>query len=997
MPDRQSEIIKKLKKYSEAYTPEWRFDEENPDAGTALGIIFSEMQADTMKKFRQLPRKNRLEFFNYAGTELIPAQPAEGYVAFGLVNRDVEGTEVPKETRLLAEDNDRENSITFETVNDVYVTPAAICEMVQILPEQDGIYSIYERTFEEEKGPESFLLFGEHGINRQEHVLYLAHETLFYIEQEGCITLHFELSGRSSISERLAEKLADTGCMQYEYFSKEGYVPFDSVKADRTGIHLYKGKDQPIPEKTEYAETNAYWIRMKCLQIQEIETLAFHRILLSAACPKKYPDLIFAGGVEQQAGQYLAFGEQMGLHECVYFSSFQALQQKGAKITLSFQLDFLEIPTETYGQENPVDWKLVMKRTDFIQNPEYDIDIDEVIWEYFNGFGWKKLSESDSYAKVFTPESREMKQRIEITFFCPQDLSPILVESVEACYIRARILKMRNLYRWNGKYIPPVLSDTTFAYTYKDLLPTPKVLVMHNNLETRILEEKKLHTKQQVIRPYIALQEKTPTLYMGFDKPLDKGAVRIWMELLENKEAITSHVLFTCLCREKWKSLNIVDGTEGFRKTGILTLLENRGITQEILWGKERFWLKVSAEQANEKNWPRIASVYMNVTEIRAVETKIPEYFFVEPNEKNIELQLLNDNIYEAEVWVKEYHDLNEQQLKELREEYEVEISFANDGISREIWVRWKEVEHFSASGPEDCHYKINKINGIIRFSDGIHGKIPDAGTEETIRVQYKCGGGHNTNVSEGMVNRLQETVGFINQVSNVKPTAGGSDKETVEHAMQKSGQSFRHRNRAVTASDYEALALESDASIAGVKCYSNYNEAGIKSNGHIVLVVLLENHVQNKDYFFTVRNRCMEFLRSRTYAGLVEAGRLHIIPPEFVELSVTASILVKNMDSIMETRHRCLCFLENFLNPLTGNFDGNGWKFGYLPNQIQLQNALHSVPGVLHVGSLTITAFLWKNGRKTEVDLDEIADKKFMLAISGTHEIDILIGGKGR
>lgn len=998
MPDRrnENELIKKIKKRSEAYTPEWRFDEKNPDAGTALGLIFSEQHMDTMKKFHQLQRKNMLEFFRHAGTDLKPAKPAEGYVSFGLVNHEVAGTEVRKETGLLADVNGGEESIIFETVNDVYVTPADVCDIVQVLPEEDAIYSVYERNMQEEKEPDVFWLFGKTGMDLQEHTLYLAHEHIFYVEKEGSIALRFELTGRASVSDQLIRKLADTSCIKYEYFSENGYVPFDGAEADGSGVRLYKGKNQPLPVKAVYAEKNAYWIRMRCLDISVMKHLAFNGVYLSVECPKLYPDIIFAGGIEQQSRQYLAFGEQMGLYETVYFSSAQALQQPGAKITLSFRLNFMKIPSETYGQGNQVDWKLIMKRTDFIPDPEYDIDIDEVIWEYFNGYDWRKLPESDRYAKVFTPEHGLIGQRVEVSFHCPLDLKPILVQSVDAYYIRARITKMRNLYRWNGKYIPPMLGDTAFSYEYRDPFPVPAQLVSCNNMDTHIFKQNDLLAKKQTINPYTALMEKKPTLYMGFDKPLDKGPIRIWIELLGCEEPIESPVEFECFCKGKWKSLNIIDGTEGFRKTGILTLLGNAGITKENLWGKERFWLRVTAENADEKNWPKISSIHMNVTEIRAVETKVPEYFLIEANEKNKEIRLTSGNVYEAQVWVKEYHELTDSQIEELKEQYEVAVYPAGNGVSREIWVCWKEVLHFSSSGAADCHYKIDKIHGVIYFSDGVHGRIPDAGAEETIRVEYKCGGGANTNVPIGAVRRLNGTVGFINQVSNIKATAGGADKEDADHAIWRMGQSFRHRGRAVTAGDYEALALEADNSIAVVKCYPNYNEAGKKCRGHVALVLLLENHAQSREYFFTIKNRCMEYLKSRSCAGLIESGRLHIIEPQFIELSVSAGVLVKDMNSIMETRHECLHFLNTFLDPLVGNFDGRGWKIGSLPNQIQLQNALRSVPGVLRVESLGISAVTWKNGKRVEIDLDEIADKKFAIAVNGVHEIDILIGGGG-
>ena len=159
-------------------------------------------------------------------------------------------------------------------------------------------------------------------------------------------------------------------------------------------------------------------------------------------------------------------------------------------------------------------------------------------------------------------------------------------------------------------------------------------------------------------------------------------------------------------------------------------------------------------------------------------------------------------------------------------------------------------------------------------------------------------------------------------------------------------------------------------------------------------MVLLLENHYTSGEYFQTIRKRCWEYLKENVPAGIMEAERFHIVEPEFVELSVKAGIVVRDMNSIMETRRKSLEFLEQFLDPLLGNFQGNGWEIGQVPNQMQLLNALRRVPGVLQVDSLRVKAVVRKNGQAVEIDPEEVSDMKFAIAVNGMHEIDILTGG---
>jgi hypothetical protein len=60
-------------------------------------------------------------------------------------------------------------------------------------------------------------------------------------------------------------------------------------------------------------------------------------------------------------------------------------------------------------------------------------------------------------------------------------------------------------------------------------------------------------------------------------------------------------------------------------------------------------------------------------------------------------------------------------------------------------WVRWHQVNNFSDSNETSRHYVLDKSSGLIRFGDGVHGRIPPKGG--TIKVTYRTGGGKEGNV----------------------------------------------------------------------------------------------------------------------------------------------------------------------------------------------------------------------------------------------------------
>ena len=409
-----------------------------------------------------------------------------------------------------------------------------------------------------------------------------------------------------------------------------------------------------------------------------------------------------------------------------------------------------------------------------------------------------------------------------------------------------------------------------------------------------------------------------------------------------------------------------------------------------ILWEKERFWIRIrkTGDERNTEASQRtmIQEIWMNATEITAEETMDQEVFSIEANEKNAVFRLAAGNITKAEVWVQEHREYSEEQLAKLRQAYEIRTEKTEDGTVRHVWIRWEERENFASSTETDCHYMLDKNEGILQFSDGIHGRIPDDCGEASIRVRYRCGGGKRGNVPAGAVNRFRETTGFVNQVINPMDMSGGVDREKVETAIQRQGRAFRHRGRAVTAGDYEALAMESSGSILKAKCFPG--------QGRVNLVLLLREHNRELENFDLVKRECLRYMEDKIPASLLENRKFRILEPQFIHMAVKAEIRVRDMNQILETRQRILKALHLFLDPMEGNFQGNGWEIGVVPNQIQILNELRGVQGVEIVTSLRLVLQTEQNGRLVELDAEELEKFPYAVAVEGEHQIDITTGG---
>jgi len=151
-------------------------------------------------------------------------------------------------------------------------------------------------------------------------------------------------------------------------------------------------------------------------------------------------------------------------------------------------------------------------------------------------------------------------------------------------------------------------------------------------------------------------------------------------------------------------------------------------------------------------------------------------------------------------------------------------------------YVTWIEVEDFAGYGPMDPVYTLDHGTGLVTFGDGIHGKIPQwlPGNSNNLTVadqvnimatSYQWGGGSAGNSGANTITTLLAPLQYIQGVTNPLPSYGGADEETVSAAEDRAPMVLRTANRAVTASDFAFLAMQTPgAQIARAQAFPLLN-----------------------------------------------------------------------------------------------------------------------------------------------------------------------------
>jgi predicted phage baseplate assembly protein len=304
--------------------------------------------------------------------------------------------------------------------------------------------------------------------------------------------------------------------------------------------------------------------------------------------------------------------------------------------------------------------------------------------------------------------------------------------------------------------------------------------------------------------------------------------------------------------------------------------------------------------------------------------------------------------------------------------------------MSDDGWVEWEQVEHFAASGPEDRHYVLDAVGGTVRFGPAVRdedggmrqfGAVPPRAMGIRLRG-HAIGGGRHGNVSKGAIRALKSSIPFVSSVENLESAQGGVDGETIEQAKARGPILLRTRSRAVTAEDYEAIALESAPELARVECVTA-GEDDVAAGSLRVLVVPAAPQEEGRIEFpeLVPSEDTLQRISERLDEVRLIGTRVSVEPPSYRGVTVVARIVARPKADVDRIQKEALAALYGYLNPISGGPDGDGWPFGRPVQSGEVYGLLQRIRGVDMVedarlfGANPVTGERGKETRKLELD----------------------------
>ncbi|UJF34080.1 baseplate J/gp47 family protein [Paenibacillus hexagrammi] len=1011
------DLISQMKEMAPYYTPEWRFTPENPDPGSALFQMFADMFYENIKRLNRVPTKNLIAFLNMFDMTLLPARPASAYVTFALNEGTREPVWISAGTQVAASGD--AGSILYETARSVLLTPAALQAVYVTSRRQDKILRIQDgflAASRQGQAAPTALFRLQQGDNLQAHALFLEHSSLFLVRSTCRIEIEFRNSRQRYDEAEICRQLADPALTEWLYASEDGWKLFDKVEYKGVSVILTKAAEGELAQQ-EVNGTAGRWIQCRLKSVQEAgRTLADSRLSMDKLSMKTdYVDLHETGGIQPEqmfyndieadpAGFY-PFGDQFALYGSFYISSSEVFSKKDSDVSLSFDLKAVPNRFQPEAAEQ-IDWKLIMKKSQFDKAPVMHVTVLQVVWEYWNGSSWVRLEVNKDAEKLFYYPQEEHVRK-EVHFRCPIDVETTYVNGHENYWIRARILQLENAYVAQAIYLSPWIEGTKLTYSYDNRMYPARRCLAFNNTE---FVDRTRHSRQLEggFEPFQPLQGEHPSLHLAFQTAPVKGPVSLYVSVKQKRMAEQDIPLLEWeYLREGqlpgdspyWAALKVIDGTRSLTQSGTLQFVGPSDFAYSMLFGTAGCFIRAvnrddKYDDVEERTpIPVIHGLYMNTVQVIQQETIVGEV----PEPKGIEeteYQLSRNGIVSEEVWVDETGCIKDELIAEYEQAGEPQLDLIRDseGNVQRLWVKWSQVSQLADSGSSERHYTIDRTFGRIRFGNGVHGMKPPKGGIDQVKVTYQVTSGQVGNVGARQINQMQDSIAFVGEVYNPEPAAGGCQAEKLDSALQRGPEMIKHRGRAVTAEDYEWLAREAYPNIAKVRCIPNHNAYMAREVGAMTLVILPKEGQQGSAAFPELKKQVEAYLMERAPSLIAFPDQIQVIEPVYMEISVTAVVAIEGMDAVVVTELQALEKLDKFLDPLTGNFDGKGWSIGQQIHSSVFYALLKSIRAINHVEKLFMTVFQIEDGERKELDVNRLPALPHGIVVSGKHKVVVQV-----
>lgn len=961
--------------------PEWTAEEEagEPlDFGLVMNRLYARLMTILGERINRIPDKHFAAFLDMVGVERLPGSPARAPITFTPAPGTKAGQPVPQGTRVATTQTTTEQAVTFETEGGFELTPVELKHIVTIDPRQDSWREITESLQNILKDDQSLcpIIFqGTIDDKPVEHSIYMAHDG--YCSQTSLQDLIIEF--------HIAEAGSFAAPVKWEAYNGKHWVELvdvdqaanwltESTLANTTVTIRNFAGSQLVNVDDEVLRP---WIRVRLdtpltgsgytlPEISDIKIVGAPPA--SASISNILPEAAFNNTLPISLDlDFYPFGERPKRNDAFYFASPLFNKPQADKLrTIHLTIALVET---TLGAA-------------------------VLTWEYLSdGNLWETLTVSGTGS---SPHLRpgEMSPFV-LTFDIPNNSVATTVNGVEGHWIRARIV--------SGDYsaVTPVTVEvtasaggTSYSYTYDQTTTIPPIISLAhlsidftvdatdtadlhacktiNHFEIRDHTDSLSIASQRFIpfKTLAKLNETSPALYLGFNNTFNSVRVSQLFILdqpdpdLLGQEASTDSPVMTWEYRNasgQWIRLDTEDDTRALSSSSTVAFNAPLDMSSSVEFGlgKNLYWMRARVVAGTLRATRRLKEFHLNSVWAKSIRTIENEMLGAGTGEKMQTFRLSQAPVLPGEILRIREANLPSAEVIEELEQWEkdlaakLEISTQPVVLPQEedpktgeryYWIRWYPVPNSRFSTPNDRHYVLDRVNGEINFSG-----MPVPRGRQNVRVdRYQVSyGAHAKRAAKiDTVQQLTSSLPYVAAVTNRIAAQGGAGPEdTMAKIFNRGPGTLKHRGRAVTREDFEALAREADPGLRLVRALPVTNATGQRQLGAVTLIVVpfsLERQPQPTPGLLDQIHRYLEKRGSET-----ATHKFFVIGPTYIEVSITTQIIPIDPTMASTLAARVANSLEAYFHPLTGGANGEGWPFAANLHISNVYTYLEAIDGV--------------------------------------------------
>jgi len=336
------------------------------------------------------------------------------------------------------------------------------------------------------------------------------------------------------------------------------------------------------------------------------------------------------------------------------------------------------------------------------------------------------------------------------------------------------------------------------------------------------------------------------------------------------------------------------------------------------------YWLRLRLVLGGFAKPPQLSFIRLNMVRVDAVRTFRDEVIEPIGDPNSNRMQLKNRPVVPGTLVV----EVQESLLSGSGESGQPRVS------------QWQEVDELFSFGSTDKVFAVDPVTGVVTFGDGKNGAVVPPGFRNVRAAEYKVGRGAASAVSEEEISNLLNSAPFVTGVSNPLPASGGVDREQQLEAIRRGPETIRSGRRSVTVADYAILArFAPGADVRKAHAISGYHPQfpGESLPGVVGVLVVPDITEEGPPIPDEQALRAVSRYLSRNVAPAgveVVAGA-----PSYRFVRAEVGFVAGRGGDPGEITRSLSLELGQYLDPLTGGNEGEGWPFGgtlFFPELLQ-------------------------------------------------------------